>query len=325
MSLTNYWENFDRTYDDFEKEGLNFENDLLAKTKFGFLGGKFTFSSKSKFDWGSKSKASHEYGLKHKCDKVNAEFKHKDKGETSIEVDAKALKKDDLSVNVFSKISLDQGADRCNTDATVLLRVHHRDNSLISFGFENWQTSSGSPNEATLSTSYGLLKDGANVGFNTYFRFNIKEKFLPLARVLFTAKRGDVQGYLQANINRTQVETDDKINPKVTNQTVDLLGKVIKQVDSKTKVAGAFAYNVDSKLVDASVFGSHVVDRVRFNGRLASDRTLTLGVTSAHDDVTLGFAAKTNLNSVTEKVGDTDHTRHYLTYKFGLSAEFNRV
>eukprot|EP00340_Litonotus_pictus_P007303 CAMPEP_0170529102 /NCGR_PEP_ID=MMETSP0209-20121228/16849_1 /TAXON_ID=665100 ORGANISM="Litonotus pictus, Strain P1" /NCGR_SAMPLE_ID=MMETSP0209 /ASSEMBLY_ACC=CAM_ASM_000301 /LENGTH=40 /DNA_ID= /DNA_START= /DNA_END= /DNA_ORIENTATION= len=34
-----------------EKEGLNVD-DLLVKTKFGFKGGKYTFSSKSKFAFG---------------------------------------------------------------------------------------------------------------------------------------------------------------------------------------------------------------------------------------------------------------------------------
>ena len=40
---TIYWENFDRSFDDFEKEGFNLD-DLLVKSKLVFSGSKTTFS-----------------------------------------------------------------------------------------------------------------------------------------------------------------------------------------------------------------------------------------------------------------------------------------
>jgi len=323
MSLTNYWETYDRSYDEFEKEGFNLD-DVLAKTKFAF-GGKYTFSSKSKFNFGAKTSASHEYGLKRKCEHAQIDFKHKDKGETSIEADVKAFKKDDVKVNVYSKVVVDQGADRCNSNVTAMLRVHHKDNALVSFGVENWKACQGSPSTLTAYGSFGKVKDGAKLSANGYVNLDLKTKFVPLVRFLATAQKGDVRGYFQANLNRAQVETDDSEKKTVVNQTVDVVAKVIKDVDAKTKVGGVFDYNLENKQMNAAIVGSKVIDKVRLNARLSTDRSLSAGITSAYDDITLGFAAKANLNSVTEKVGEADHTRHYATYKFGLSAEFNRV
>jgi hypothetical protein len=67
---TEFWENYDRFYADFEKEGLNLD-DLLLKNKFAFNNGKLTFSSKSKFNFGTKVAASHEHSLKAKVFKGN--------------------------------------------------------------------------------------------------------------------------------------------------------------------------------------------------------------------------------------------------------------
>lgn len=323
MSLTQYWESYDRQYDDFEKEGMNLD-DLLAKTKFSF-GGLYTFSSKSKFNWGAKAGASHEYGLKRKCNKAQIDFKHKDKGETSVEVDAKAFAKDDVKVNLYSKLVLDQGADRCNSDVTAMLRVHHRDNALVSLGVENWKPCEGSPNNLTAYGSYGLVRDGAKFSINSYLNFDVKSKFLPVAKVVTSYQKGNVRGYLQGNLNRKQVDTDDKENPKVTSQTFDFTAKAIQDVCPKTKAGFSANYNLESKAFNVAFIGSKVIDRVRLNGRVGTDRSLTLGITSAYDDVTIGFAAKANLQSVSHKEGEVETFKHHATYKFGLSAEFNRV
>lgn len=324
--LTQYWETVDLPFDEFEKQGLNLD-DLLVKTKFNFKGSKFTFSSKSKFNWGASGSASHEYGLKHKCQGATFDFKHKAGGETSLETDAKCLQKDDVQVFSYSKLVLDQGEDRNNFKATVMWRLHHKNNALVSFGVEDWNPSSGSPSTVSAYGSYGHVHDGANLSFNSYFNFDVKKKFLPLAKVLISAQKDKTTGYFQTNVVRTEVETDDKENPKVTSQAIDFVAKVIHEVDSDHKVGGVVNYNLESKKSDFSLLGMHKTDRVRFNGKLSSDRTLSLGITSQHDDVTINFAAKSALKSATEKVekDGADNTRYWVTYKFGMSAEFNRL
>ena len=74
--LINYWNSFDRNYDELEKEGQNFD-DLLLKSKFQFLSGKYTFSSKSKFNFGEKNNANHELGLKYKDKNGTIDLKEK--------------------------------------------------------------------------------------------------------------------------------------------------------------------------------------------------------------------------------------------------------
>jgi hypothetical protein len=324
-NLTHYNENFDRSYDDFEKEGMNLD-DLMVKSKFNFNSSNLTFSSKSKLNWGAKSSAVHEYGLKHKCPRGTVDFKHKAAGETSVEVEKKLMDKDDIELHIYSKLVLDQGEDRKNCNANVMLRVHHKNNGLLSFGVENWAPCChAAPTSVSAYGSYGHIHEGAKLAINGYLNFDIQKKFLPLAKVLISAEKNDVKGYFLTNINRSQVETDDKENPSSTNQLVDVVAKVVKEVNSTTKVGGVVAYNVEDKKADITLIGMKKLDRVKLNGKVGTDRSLTLGITSQHDDVSINFAAKSTLNSRTDKVGESEETKHWVTYKFGMSAEFNRL
>jgi hypothetical protein len=321
---TLYFEDFDRSYDDLEKEGLNLD-DLLVKSKFAFLNGKYTFSSKSKFAFGTKNSASHEYSLKQKLQNATINLKHKASGETTIDADAKCYTKDNLTLRTFSKFVLNQNEKSKNLDATVMLRFHHKENNLLSVGFENWSALNGSPENITAYTSYGHNKNDAKLVFNTYLNYNFVQKFLPKASFLLRAEQGDVHGYLQANVNRNRVETNETENPVHINQAIDLLAKVVKVVDSKQKVGATIGYNLESKKSDVAVYWSKVLDRVRLNARVTTDRALTVGVTSAFDDVTVNFAAGSVLNTKTETVGEVETKNHWADFNFGLTVEFNRV
>ena len=91
-NLTQFFESHDRSYNDFEKEGLNLD-DLMLKTKLAFVDGKYTFSSKSRYNLGEKNSSDHEYGLKvacpvqHNCPNPLLDFKHKKNGEVSATFD----------------------------------------------------------------------------------------------------------------------------------------------------------------------------------------------------------------------------------------------
>ena len=321
---TLYFEDFDRSYDDFEKEGLNLD-DLLLKSKFNFLNGNYTFSSKSKFAFGLKNSASHEYSLKHKGRAATINLKHKASGETTVDADSKLYAKDNLTLRSFSKFVLNQNERKKNLDATVMLRFHHKNNALLSLGVENWSALNGSPDTVSAYTSYGQNTDGANLVFNTYLNYNFVQKFLPKATFLVRAEKGDIHGYLQAAVSRTRKETDEAENPVRIDQEIDLLAKFVKVIDSKKKVGATIAYNLESKKSDAAIYFSHVLDRVRLNARVTTDRALTVGVTSAFDDVTVNFAAGSVLNTKTETVGELETKTHWADFNFGLTVEFNRV
>lgn len=321
---TLYFEDFDRSYDDFEKEGLNLD-DLLLKSKFAFLSGKYTFSSKSKFAFGTKNSAAHEYSLKHKCDTATINLKHKANGETTIDSDAKCYTKDNLTLRSYSKFVLNQNEKSKNLDATVMLRFHHKKNALFSVGVENWSALNGSPDTLTAYTSYGNVNNGANLVFNTYLNYNFVHKFLPRATFLLRAEKGDVHGYLQANVNRNRVETNETENPVHINQAIDLLAKFVKVIDSKKRLGATVTYNLENKKSDAAIYFSHVLDRVKLNARVTTDRRLAVGITSAFDDVTINFAAGSVFNSKTETSGEVETRNHWADFNFGLTVEFNRV
>jgi hypothetical protein len=321
---TLYFEDFDRSYDDFEREGLNLD-DLLVKSKFAFSNGNYTFSSKSKFAFGLKNLASHEYSLKHKGRNATLNLKHKAAGETTVDADSKLYTKDNLTVKSFSKFVLNQNEKRKNLDATLMLRLHHKSNALFSVGVENWAALNGSPDTITAYTSYGQNNNGANLVFNTYFNYNFVQKFLPRATFVVRAEKGDIHGYLQANVNRNRVHIDDTENPDRINQEIDLLAKFVKVIDPKKRLGATLAYNLENKKSDAAIYFSHVLDRVRLNTRVTTDRALTVGITSAFDDLTINFAAGSVLNSKTVTVGEVETKHHWADFNFGLTVEFNRV
>lgn len=323
---TLYWENFDRPYDSFEKEGLNLD-DFQVKSKLAFNNGKNTFSSKSKFNFGQKNSAAHEYGIVHKCPKGVFDFKHKAAGETTLESDIKTLQKEKVTLKTYSKLVLNQkGEGKKDFAADILLRIHHQNNALLAFGVENWDALNGSPKTVSVYTSYGHRANSAEVIFNTYFNYNIAQKFLPQAKFLLSGTQGDLAGYLQANVNGVQVNQENDTNkPLITQNSFDVILKLIKIQDLKTKFGTAVKYNVDTKKTDAAIFASHVLDRVKLNAKVATDNSLTVGVTSVFDDVTLNFSAKSTLNNVEELTGETKTKKYYTNYKFGYSVEFNRV
>lgn len=319
---TIYWENFDRSFDDFEKEGFNLD-DLLVKSKSVFSGSKTTFSSKSKFNFGVKNSAVHEYSVKRKLQSGNLEFKHKDNGETTLEADSQILTKDKVSLNSFSKFIFTQSENKKSLIGNVMFRVHHKNNSLISFGVEDWNSLEGRPKFISAYTSYGHKADKLNLNLNTYFNFDLENKCLPLAKFLVKGEKDNFTGYLQANLTRVHEAPEEKEKPVVIVQAVDLVAKFVNVLDSKTKVGGALKYNVENKNSEAAIFASHSLDRVKLNAKVDTNRTLSFGVTSAFDDVTLNFASKSVLN-VTNPA-DSEKRNSWVNFKFGATVEFNRL
>lgn len=319
---TEFFESFDRSFDDFEKEGMSLD-DFLLKTKFNFNSGKLAFSSKSKFTLqGAKSSVGHEYTLKHKCSKLSAEFKHTASGNTTLEAEGSLFKQNDVEVSSLVKIELDQGADRRNCSEKVQLRLHHRNNALVSAGVENWNCLAGAPHLYSAYGSYGHTVDGARVTLNGYLAYNAGLQFAPLARFFVKGVKGDFTGLVVANVNRKLVEVEEK---KSVESNVDLAFRFHNVVDAKTRVGGTLTHDLASKVTNAVFAASHAMDKVRLNMKVSTDRSFTAGITSTFDDVTLNFAANSSLGGAVEKVGEVDVPRYWANYKFGLSAEFNRL
>jgi hypothetical protein len=317
--LTSYWENYDRFYDDFQKEGLNLD-DLLFKTKLNFYDGKLSFSSKTKFNFNSVATAAHEITLKHKNSKGTVELKEK-VGEITLEAEHNHWSKDNLSVGSFVKAVVNQSKSGCKSDAKVQLRVHHKDNILVTLGAENWNACKGLPKDFVIGTSFGQTTEGSKLAFNTLFNFNVETSYLQLVKFFAKAQKGDVTGVFLANLRRSQSD-DDK---KDSTNSIDISALFTKELDSTTKLGGFIGHDIDSKKTDAEVVLSKKFDKLRLNAKVTSKRSAIIGVTSVHDDITFNVAAKSTLQCKSEKDRDVESQRHWIDFKFGASVEFNRL
>lgn len=326
---TAYFENFDKEYDDFFKQGLNFD-DFLLKTKFKF-NKNYTFSSKSKFRLGEKSSLSHEYGVKHSCNRGSVEFKHKEGGEVTLEVDQRLADKDDVAVNTLTKLVYNKSEKNCVCNVNSMFRVHHKNNALFSFGLENWNPCTGRPNELSTYGSFFLNHELGRFTFNAFTNFRVSQKLLTNLKFMVRREGSDnLNSYVLVNVDRELVDSttqnsSETESKQVVKNSASVVLKAIKTLDSTTKLGAAVNYDVDTKQTCAVVSSSHNLDGVRANARLGSDRSLDLGITSVNNDLTLNFSAHTELKSSTEKVGETDVTKFWPSFKFGLTAEYNRV
>lgn len=318
--LTEFWENFDRYYDDFEKEGLNLD-DLQLKSKLNFLLGNLQFSSKSKFNLSGVAGVDHEFGLKHKSPTSVVELKTKP-GENSVEAEFRIYKQGDLEVGGHTVAVLSQNAEKSNTDGKVNLRVHHKDNVLVTLGLADWDFLNTSPRSVALGASFGRIDRNLRLTFNAFFNFSLESKHLNLVRLLVKGSQGSFTGSLLANVKRAVTVVDEK--PEVL-QAVNVAFKFTESLNLFSKIGASIKHDVNSKKTEAAFVGSHIVDRVRLNGKLTTKRDLTLGITSVHDDVTFSFAVKSALASAVDKTGEVEVKRHWLNYNFGASVELNRL
>lgn len=318
--LTEFWETFDRYYDDFEKEGLNVD-DLQIKSKLNFLFGSLSFSSKSRYNFGHALGACHDFGIKHKTPTSVVDIKTKP-GENTVEAEFRIYKQGDLEVGGHTIASIKQNPEKSNTNGLVNLRFHHKDNLLVTLGLKDWDFINSTPKSLAFGASFGRFDRGLKMTFNTFLNFNLESKHLNLVRLMVKGSQGAFTGSFLTNINRAVNVVDDK--PEVLH-AIDLGLKFTDSLNLFSKVGASINHDVNSKLTTAAVVGSHIVDRVRLNGKLTTNRDVTLGVTSVHDDLTFSFALKSALATAIDKTGDIEIKRHWLNYKFGASLELNRI
>lgn len=328
--LTEYWETYDQDYDGFVKEGLSLD-DFLLKSKWNFHNGNVTFKSKSAYNFTQKgATAAHDLSVKAKVgNNSTVEVKQK-ASEQTVETNLDFGQRDDLNLGAYGNFVLNQNESQRVARAKFHLRGHYRDNVLLSLGVEDWNPLVGAPNLLSAGTSYGHLTPEVHATINTYWIFNLESRILSQFRFFLAGKRNKFNGRLEATVNRSLQERqtnvpDNKENPLAVNQEVDVRLSFTHECNKNTKYGGDLSYSLQNQNLQANVVVRQNLDRVRLNGKLSTDRSLTVGVTSVYDDLTLTFAARGNLNSVEEKVGDKSQHRYWVGYRFGLSLECNRL
>lgn len=324
--LTEFWETYDRDHDSFMKEGMTLD-DLNLRGKFNFTAfdRKWTAKTKSRFNFGAKGpQAAHEASVKGSFGKSNVEIKDKHHGESSVEANLDFGEKDNFTLGTYAYLNVNQNENQRVVDAKLHLRTHYRDKCLLSFGVEGWDPLRGVPSLLSLGTSYGHLTPEVHAIFNTYFIFNVQTKFLTNAKFFLQGRRENFLGRVEASLNRSLPESTTDGSPAV-NQDVDVTVSFSNQYDSNTKYGGDLSYNTGKKEVNGNLAFSKKLDRVRVNGKVSSDRSMTMGLTSVYDDLTISFAGKYTLNRGTEQVEDKEVNKYWVGYKFGASLEFSRI
>ena len=312
--LISYWESYDRFYDDFQKEGLSFD-DLLLKSKLIFLDSKFTFSSKSKFNF-ERAAVAHEVGLKVKQKKYTIELKQKQGGEVSIESENEIWKNDKFMIGSLVNCNILQSERNYENDSKVQLRFHYKDNSLFTFGVENWNKTKYPKNNFVLGGSFGKNTNESIIIHNVLFNYSIEHKFIQSIKLLRRYENKDFTKAFLVNIQRSRIEDSSNIN-----NAFDLTALFTKQICPGLKVGGLISHEIDSQRTTTELVLSKKIDKVRLNAKINNKSEISVGLTSSYDDITINLCAKSTFKSKTIENSE----KIIKEVKFGSSIEFNRL
>ena len=309
------WENYDRFYDDFQKENLNFD-DLLIKSKTVFSDKNWTFSTKSKFNFDKTVSAAHEFTAKVKCNKGSLEIKDKPSPATkAIEYEGEVYSEKNLNVGALIKTNHVSTPKQNTHDAKVQLRFSNNKNTLVALGVEEWNVCGKVPKLFTLGASYGSYVDSAKVVTNGLVKYSLENRFIDSLKFFVKATKGDLTTLVQTNVNLSK--TDDKVS-----SAVDLSLSFVKQVDSRTKVGGNLTHDINSKKSHAEVVGIKTFDKVKVTGKINSKREIFGGISTTGSDIIFTASGKVKINS---EVESDKKTNIWLEKKFGVSVEFSRI
>lgn len=312
--LTLNWEDHDKFYDDFQKEGFT-HNDIHFKTRFNFFSNKLTFKHNSKFTFCEKGAcAQHDITVKHSIPSGYVEVKEKS-GEINVKTDYNHLNQDCVSFDTFHNTRIYKQDEGQDTNSKLLLRFHHKDNFLLAAGFEDFKASKGVPEILSLGASYGKVIDGVRYTLNGLTHLHNDTRSVKFLKFFLFAKDGDFNKLIQANFNR---------KPDQEKSDIDLSLKFTNQICESTKVGGAFTYDVDKKRTTSEVVLLKKFDKVNFHAKANSNKEAFIGITSQLEDITLNISVKKALHCKNSEES-LDKKGHWLDFSFGASVEFRRI
>eukprot|EP00340_Litonotus_pictus_P007684 CAMPEP_0170520676 /NCGR_PEP_ID=MMETSP0209-20121228/6007_1 /TAXON_ID=665100 ORGANISM="Litonotus pictus, Strain P1" /NCGR_SAMPLE_ID=MMETSP0209 /ASSEMBLY_ACC=CAM_ASM_000301 /LENGTH=259 /DNA_ID=CAMNT_0010807143 /DNA_START=249 /DNA_END=1028 /DNA_ORIENTATION=- len=259
-----------------------------------------------------------------------------------MEHQSKFYRKKDIEVGAYIKMALDQGEYRRNFSSTTQLRLHFKEHLLVSLGLEDWDMFQDSPQTLSSYFSYGKKLEKGRVSFNAYLSYNRQIKFLNGVKLYIVRETDDFNGVVEIKNKNSFDPITAEANSSLNSEAKDGKGDKTeslnpvshevsfniyfnKKMDEDTVVGGSFNYDVNSKSSDAELMCAKRIDRVKLIGKVATDRSLTFGIESNFDDISLIFATKSTLGCKTDKIGEHEVTKHWVDYKFGVALGFNRI
>jgi hypothetical protein len=338
--LTDTHQDYQGNFDDFQDDHFTTDlNDLTLKTNLDFQKSKWNLQSTSAFNFLAKNSAEHSWKLSHAVPNCANTWENSNE-ETSYEnvVNFKKVN-DDIDCGYYLKMLLNQGDQMKQINYTGLFRFHFKDFFLFSCGFEDHNFSKTTlPNVFSAYGSYGLIldkevKDPVRLSLNGYLNYNNFIKQLSEVKFFLIGENSKFSSLCELKFenvveeatkdNSSNLSDHNKAPVVIHNALLNI--RVNHSADDDVNVGANFGYNVNQKQADVELMASKKMDRVKVIGKLNSERSMTLGITSKLDDVELNFTAKSTLDSKTTKVEDNELTTHWANFNFGLSAQIERI
>lgn len=307
--LIEFWEDYDEFYTNLETKGFSL-SDLIFGNKFVFSQGKHSLVTSSKFDFKTSVLAKHFATL---------DWKREDDAFSKVEVDEKQLTVIDNSILlkngkfgigsycncVFSLTQL----GKCIDSST--LRLFHSNNLLFTLGFESCEK-----NALVFGTSYGSKLGDLSIAGNTLFKFNWSSMKLNSAKIFVKAKNKISTGLLTIGTTKADKENSE--------DNVELDLKFVHNTNNKTQIGGSLSYSLTNNNMIGTFLYSHRFDKINLNLKVDSSKVFSVGVTSILGDLRLNASSSSSFCCVPD--ADTKcKRRHFVSNRFGLSAEYERI
>lgn len=311
LKLTEFWEDYDKFFREFENEGGIGLDDLAIKSRIE-TNGNFLIKTFSKFN----------QGLRPMPMTHNLYFslnKHDSNVEVSIDEDKVEITSSinrlmkPYQLGIYLKSTLNAQGNLTGLNSNFELRMNFKHFAFLGLGVNGISKVGGMPKSLSLSTSYGKFLRGHRLTINTLFDYNLKSKNLSNFKFLLKMKKSEFTGFVCAESSK---------NEKAMTQN-DVSLKCIYQLNDQVKLGLSASKDLTKQTSVTSFLYSRFFDRVRVNARLDSTNSFSLGITSIYKGITISAAIKTDL---VKKASDWNKNVNWgINHKFGFSAEISNL
>ena len=329
----NYNKNIDNEFsDDFHISS----NDLSINSNLKFYQGRFNLKTYSQFELGKQSLNNHSFLLNHYSNKSKTSLIHNSSRQSDLESSCNFFKRPNFEIGSYIRLLLEEGENLRNFNSTIRLNVNYKNFLLFSFGVTDWDVIKSRPNVLSLSTAIGKnftnsSNTTTNLSFNLNLKYDIESKFLSAMQGALIVKNPKFEGIFElSNRNKLDMEiiknnmnSTEKKCP-VTHE-VNILSKLIYRMCETSKLGFIFDHDINSKSSNTSLFLWKKLDRVVVKAELSSNNSLSLGLQSNLDGVKLRYGLRSTLMNSKHEIENTEISRYWVDYKFGIGAEFERI
>lgn len=329
-------DNYNKTIDnEFSEDFYIATNDLSLGSNLKFNQGRYNLKTFSEFELGKQGFINHSFQLNHFSNKSKTSLIHNSRRQTDFESSCNFFKRPDFEIGSYVRLLLEEGENVRNFNSTARLNLNYKNFLLLSFGVSDWDPLKSRPHVLSFTSSFGRnlnrFNTNTNLAFNLNFKYDVNSKFLSALQGAFIVKNPKFEGILEiSNRNKLDMEiiksnmTATEKKCPVTHE-IYILSKLIYRICETSKLGVFFDHDVNSKNSNASLSLWKKLDRVILKGELSTNNSFSLGLQSNLDGVKLKYGLKSTLMNSKQEIENTEISRYWVDYKFGISAEFERL